>query len=217
MKMVYKGGMGEIVEKKSRFIANVFQVMDEEQANEYIYNMKKQYYDARHNCYAYVCGDNNEVQKFSDDGEPSGTAGKPIMDIITSLDIRNCLIVVTRYFGGTLLGTGGLIRAYQSSAKAGIEQSDVVDVYEGAIASIDADYNNVGKLQYICSDMGVEIIKSDYGENVHMEVLMERDKYIQFSQKVTDAFSGNVNVSEPESRNFCKTKENKTILMKKYE
>lgn len=217
MKMVYKGGTGEIVEKKSRFIANVFQVMDEEQANEYIYNMKKQYYDARHNCYAYVCGDNNEVQKFSDDGEPSGTAGKPIMDIITSLDIRNCLIVVTRYFGGTLLGTGGLIRAYQSSAKAGIEQSDVVDVYEGAIASIDADYNNVGKLQYICSDMGVEIIKSDYGENVHMEVLMERDKYIQFSQKVTDAFSGNVNVSEPESRNFCKTKENKTILMKKYE
>lgn len=217
MKMVYKGGMGEIVEKKSRFIANVFQVMDEEQANEYIYNMKKQYYDARHNCYAYVCGDNNEVQKFSDDGEPSGTAGKPIMDIITSLDIRNCLIVVTRYFGGTLLGTGGLIRAYQSSAKAGIEQSDVVDVHEGAIASIDADYNNVGKLQYICSDMGVEIIKSDYGENVHMEVLMERDKYIQFSQKVTDAFSGNVNVSEPESRNFCKTKENKTILMKKYE
>ncbi|MDO5402360.1 MAG: YigZ family protein [Eubacteriales bacterium] len=217
MKIIYKGGMGEIVEKKSRFIANVFPVMNEEEAGRCIYNMKKQYYDARHNCFAYVCGEDNEIQKFSDDGEPSGTAGKPMLDIITALNIRNCLIVVTRYFGGTLLGTGGLIRAYQAAAKAGIEHSDVAEVYEGIIVSITADYNNVGKLQYICSDAGAEILMSEYGENVHMEVLMEKDKYIQFSQKVTDAFSGIVNVSDTQRRNFCKTKENKTILMKKCE
>ena len=111
MKIIYKNGTDEIVEKKSRFIANVFKVESEEQAVDIINNMKKKFWDARHNCYAYIIGNNNEVQKFSDDGEPSGTAGKPIMDIILSEKIHNCLIVVTRYFGGTLLGTGGLIRA----------------------------------------------------------------------------------------------------------
>lgn len=217
MRMIYAGGTGEVVEKKSRFIANVFQVMDEAQAEEYIYSIRKKYYDARHNCYAYVCGENNEIQRFSDDGEPSGTAGKPILDIINSQDLKNCLIVVTRYFGGTLLGTGGLIRAYQAAAKEGVEASDLVEVYEGVTADIDSDYNNIGKLQYICSDMGVEIYESEYGENVHMKVLMEKTIYSQFAQKVTDAFSANVNISEIQDQHFCKTKENKTILMKKCE
>lgn len=217
MRMIYAGGTGEVVEKKSRFIANVFQVMDEAQAEEYICSIRKKYYDARHNCYAYVCGENSEIQRFSDDGEPSGTAGKPILDIINSQDLKNCLIVVTRYFGGTLLGTGGLIRAYQAAAKEGVEASDLVEVYEGVTANIASDYNNIGKLQYICSDMGVEICGSEYGENVHMKVLMEKTIYSQFAQKVTDAFSANVNISDIQDQLFCKTKENKTILMKKYE
>ena len=109
MKIIYKEGKGEIEEKKSRFIAHVYPVQSEEQAVSYINEVKKKYWDARHNCYAYVLGEDAGFQRFSDDGEPQGTAGKPILDIIMKSGIYNCLIIVTRYFGGTLLGTGGLI------------------------------------------------------------------------------------------------------------
>ena len=217
MKTVYEGGRGEVVEKKSRFIANVFQVTNEEQAALYINNMKKQYYDARHNCFAYICGNHNEVQRFSDDGEPSGTAGKPILDIITSQDIHNCLVVVTRYFGGTLLGTGGLVRAYQAAAKAGLENSKVVEVYEGIKALLDIEYNQVGKLQYMCMDMEIFIYKCEYEEKVHMELLMEKEKYGDFLHTLTEKFSANVNISEALSQKFCKTKGNEIILIENCE
>lgn len=217
MKMIYQSGIGEVVEKKSRFIANVFQVLNEEQAMSYINDIKKKYYDARHNCYAYVCGDKNEIQRFSDDGEPSGTAGKPILEVITSQDIRNCLVVVTRYFGGIMLGTGGLLRAYQTAAKEGLANSEIVAVYQGRRAVMDIDYNYIGKLQYICGELGAEIIKSEYGANVHMEILVDMDKYGQFTHKLTEAFSANVNILSAQNQNFCKTKDNKTILMKKCE
>ena len=108
-KIVYEAGEGEIVEKKSRFIAHVLPVEEEEQALEKIEQIKKQYWDARHNCYAYVIGKKQELQRFSDDGEPSGTAGKPILEVLLGEEIHNALVVVTRYFGGTLLGTGGLV------------------------------------------------------------------------------------------------------------
>lgn len=105
------------MKKKSRFIAHVYPVQSEEQAVSYINEVKKKYWDARHNCYAYVLGEDAGFQRFSDDGEPQGTAGKPILDIIMKSGIYNCLIIVTRYFGGTLLGTGGLIRAYQAASR----------------------------------------------------------------------------------------------------
>ena len=119
MKLVMEKGIGEIIEKKSRFIAHVLNVETEEQAQDYINKLKKKYWDARHNCYAYVIGDKGEIKKFSDDGEPSGTAGKPILDLIESRELTNCLVVVTRYFGGILLGTGGLVRAYQGATIEG--------------------------------------------------------------------------------------------------
>ena len=112
-KEIYEGGSDEVVEKKSRFIATVFPVKTEEEAVAIIEETKKKYWDARHNCFAYVIGSKNELQRFSDDGEPSGTAGKPILDVLTGEGVHNALIIVTRYFGGTLLGTGGLVRAYQ--------------------------------------------------------------------------------------------------------
>ena len=121
MNIVLKNGTGEIEEKKSRFIAHVYNVSSDGEAEQYINAVKKKYWDARHNCYAYIIGDKGQVQRFSDDGEPQGTAGKPILDIIAATGLVNCLIIVTRYFGGTLLGTGGLIRAYQASAKAGLD------------------------------------------------------------------------------------------------
>ena len=111
MKKIIKAGNGEFIDKKSRFIAYICNIESEEQAVKIISEIKKKYWDARHNCYAYILGDNNEVQRFSDDGEPSGTAGKPILEVITGNECSNCLCVVTRYFGGVLLGTGGLVRA----------------------------------------------------------------------------------------------------------
>ena len=114
-------GTGEIVEKKSRFISHVIPVDSEQEALGHIEAIKKKYWDARHNCFAFVIGKNHEIQRFSDDGEPQGTAGKPILEALLTGNFHNVLIVVTRYFGGTLLGTGGLVRAYGMSAKAGLD------------------------------------------------------------------------------------------------
>ena len=110
IRILYEGGSGEIVEKKSRFIATIEKIETEEDALAFIAGMKKQYWDARHNCYAFVAGKNHELQRCSDDGEPNGTAGRPMLDVLLREDIHNLAVVVTRYFGGTLLGTGGLDR-----------------------------------------------------------------------------------------------------------
>ena len=151
MNIILKNGSGEIEEKKSRFICHIFKIKSEEEAEEYITAVKKKYWDARHNCYAYVTGDKGQIQRFSDDGEPQGTAGKPMLDILNSYGLTDCILVVTRYFGGVLLGTGGLIRAYQAAAKEGIKNSDVAQVCDGITAVITTDYNAYGKLQYICT------------------------------------------------------------------
>ena len=121
-KILYEGGQGEIVEKKSRFIANIFPVTTEEEALEKITAMRKKYYDARHNCSAFVIGSKGELTRSSDDGEPSGTAGRPMLEVLTGSGIRNIAAVVTRYFGGVLLGTGGLVRAYSGAVKMALEQ-----------------------------------------------------------------------------------------------
>ena len=119
-KVVYEGGEDEIVEKKSRFIATVIPAESEEEALEFIEAMRKKYWNATHNCFAYVIGQRNELQRCSDDGEPSGTAGRPMLDVLLGEEIHNVAVVVTRYFGGTLLGTGGLVRAYSASTQAGL-------------------------------------------------------------------------------------------------
>lgn len=203
MKRIRTGGSGEIVEKKSRFIANVFSVDDEETAVRYINEVKKKYWDARHNCSAYVIGDKNELQRFSDDGEPSGTAGKPILEIIDKSGIHNCLIVVTRYFGGTLLGTGGLIRAYQAAAKAGIDGSEVMEVIDGIRTEIITNYNNIGKLQYICMEMNIITTDTIYGENVHLKLVMDKEIFAAFEKKIADAFSGTVELQETQAQSFA--------------
>ncbi len=122
MIILYQGGQGEYTEKKSRFIASIFPVQSEEEALENIARIRKEHYDARHNCFAYVIGDNNETERCSDDGEPSGTAGRPILDVLTGNGIHNAAAVVTRYFGGTLLGTGGLVRSYTAAVKDALYQ-----------------------------------------------------------------------------------------------
>ena len=126
-KAVFEAGRGEIVEKKSRFIAHVQAVDSVEEAQEFIEAVKKKYWDARHNCSAFSVGEMNPLTRCSDDGEPGGTAGKPILEVIQGSGIRNIVIVVTRYFGGTLLGTGGLVRGYTGAATAGIELAVIIE------------------------------------------------------------------------------------------
>ena len=137
---VYEGGQGEIIEKKSRFIATVLPIETEEEALEFIAKMKKKYWDARHNCYVYSIGMNREFTRCSDDGEPSGTAGRPMLDVILGEDIYNVAVVVTRYFGGVLLGTGGLVRAYSKAVQEGLAASKVILKQKGIALKITTDY-----------------------------------------------------------------------------
>lgn len=189
-KIVYQEGTGEIVEKKSRFIAHVYPIQTEEQALEYIEKLKKEYWDARHNCYAYVLGERQELQRFSDDGEPSGTAGKPILEVLLGEEIHNTLVVVTRYFGGTLLGTGGLVRAYSASTKAGLDNSVITEKCLGKKINIDTDYNGLGKLQYILGEMDIPILDTLYTDKVQLIALIPIGLYEAFQKKFTEATAG---------------------------
>lgn len=194
-KIVIQGGSSEIVEKKSRFIANVKAVNSEEEAVAFINEIKKKHYDARHNCMAYVV---NGVSRFSDDGEPSGTAGKPILDVITGRELTNVVVVVTRYFGGILLGTGGLVRAYQKAAVEGIEDSKVAIKNSGMKFEINTDYNGLGKIQYIAASDEVYIINTEYLEDVKITVVCDNEKYDNFIKKIVEATSGRARISETE-------------------
>ena len=162
MKAVYKGGEGEITEKKSRFIATVRPVESEEEAAAFIAAMKKKYWDARHNCSAFVIGKNQELTRCSDDGEPAQTAGRPMLDVLLREGITNAAVVVTRYFGGTLLGTGGLVRAYQKSVQEGLAKSVIIEKMQGKNLAIRTDYTGLGKIQYILAKENIPVLKTAY-------------------------------------------------------
>ena len=183
-------GHGEVVEKKSRFIAHVIPITSEEEALELIEGLKKEYWDARHNCYAFVVGPNNEVQRFSDDGEPQGTAGKPILEVLLNKNVHNTLILVTRYFGGTLLGTGGLIRAYGQAAVEGLNDADILTVCDGVSFSVKVDYESIGKIKYNMVQFGVGDATEDYGEDITLEIKMKKEDFEKFKTSVIDATSG---------------------------
>ena len=183
---IYEGGTDEIVEKKSRFIAQVFPVETEEEVATILEQMKKKYWDARHNCYAFVLGETSQISRCSDDGEPSGTAGRPILEVINGKELTNILIVVTRYFGGTLLGTGGLVRAYSQSAQAGIMASKVI----GYRVSIDTDYNGIGKLQYVAMQNNIAILDTQYTDKVQMILLVPIEQTESLLKEVTEATAG---------------------------
>ena len=187
---VYEAGIGEIVEKKSRFIAHVFPVRTEEEVLLKIEQMKKKYWDARHNCHAYILGDGGEVSRCSDDGEPSGTAGRPILDVLTGQGLTDVLVVVTRYFGGTLLGTGGLIRAYSAATQEGLKQSRVITKRLGKRLTIRTDYNGIGKLQYVVMNLGLPVEDTVYGEDVRIKVFVAVEDCERVEKEITEASNG---------------------------
>ena len=174
---VYRGGQGEIIEKKSRFIATVKPVKSEEEAVSFINETKKKYCDARHNCSAFVIGKRQELTRCSDDGEPAGTAGRPMLDVLLKEDIHDAAVVVTRYFGGVLLGTGGLVRAYQQATKQGLLASDIIEKQDGSILLIRTDYTGIGKLQYLFAREKITVIDTEYAADVLVKaVIPEADK-----------------------------------------
>lgn len=174
---VYKGGQGEITEKKSRFIATVRPVESEEEAVSFINETKKKYWDARHNCSAFVIGKRQELTRCSDDGEPAGTAGRPMLDVLLKENIHNAAVVVTRYFGGVLLGTGGLVRAYQQATKAGLSASEIIEKKDGAMLFIRTDYTGIGRLQYLFAQEKLTVMDTAYEADVLVKaVIPENDK-----------------------------------------
>ena len=153
----------EILEKKSKFIANIFRVDSKEEAEKILLETRKKYYDAKHNCYAYIV---DNIEKCSDDGEPSGTAGAPLLDLLKSNGLKNVLVIVTRYFGGILLGTGGLVRAYTEASKKALENAEIIEKEYGIRYSVEISYNNLKNLEYICKKIGINIIKATYEVNI---------------------------------------------------
>ena len=174
---VYKGGQGEITEKKSRFIATVRPVESEDEAVSFINETKKKYWDARHNCSAFVIGKRQELTRCSDDGEPAGTAGRPMLDVLLKENIHNAAVVVTRYFGRVLLGTGGLVRAYQQATKAGLSASEIIEKKDGAVLFIRTDYTGIGRLQYLFAQEKITVMDTAYEADVLVKaVIPENDK-----------------------------------------
>lgn len=199
-KAVYQGGEGEIVEKKSRFIATVIPAGSEEEVLAFIESVRKKYWDARHHCFAYVLGERNELQRCSDDGEPSGTAGKPMLEVLLGEEIHNVAVVVTRYFGGTLLGTGGLVRAYSAATKQGLASSVIITKILGVKLCISTDYTGLGKIQYILGQRGLQILDSVYTDKVELEALIPEDELAAVKAEITEGTNGQAMMQEGE---FC--------------
>lgn len=180
-------GTAEIVEKKSRFISYVRPVSDEKDAQSFIEEIKKKHWDARHNVYAYRIGEKSSIERYSDDGEPGGTAGMPVLDVLRGQDVHDTAIVVTRYFGGILLGTGGLVRAYSKAAKEGLASAGLVKKMLYAVVEITADYNLSGKVQYEALNKGHIIEDTQYTDNVLYRILCEKGTEEKFITLIKDA------------------------------
>ena len=190
MKYVKSYATGEYEEKKSRFIATTRPVTSEEEAIAFVEEMKKKYWDARHNCYAYVVGERGQVQRCSDDGEPGQTAGRPMLEVLLGEGIRDICVVVTRYFGGTLLGTGGLVRAYSGAVKEGLSHSEFVEKRRGVRLRVVTDYNGIGKLQYTAAQMGLTILDTVYTDLVTAWLLLPADALGPFTAQMTEKTGG---------------------------
>jgi len=194
----------EIVEKKSKFIATLFYVQNENEAQEIIKNVKKQYFDARHNCFAYrIMSENVLVERQSDDGEPSGTAGGPLLNILAKNNLCNVLVIVTRYFGGILLGTGGLVRAYSDAAMKVIQNATLVNETCGYEVEIELEYAQLELFKYYCNKNGINIINIDYQDNIKciIEVTENEINGLNFDKEKTVKF---VEISRISSKNIRK-------------
>ena len=186
-RVVVEDGQGEFVEKKSRFIAAVKRVESEEEAAGFIEAVKKKHWDASHNCSAFVVG---SLTRCSDDGEPSGTAGRPMLEVLLGEKLKNVAVVVTRYFGGTLLGTGGLVRAYSQAVKEGLKNCVIGTMRAGVRMAVETDYNGVGRILYLLGSRGLEPQNSEYTDKVKLELLFPAEWKEELIKEFTEATAG---------------------------
>lgn len=200
---IHEGGIGEIVIKKSKFIATVSPADTEEEALTFIEGLKKKYWNATHNCFAYIIGNNNSIMRCSDDGEPSQTAGKPMLDVLIAKELTNLVVVVTRYFGGTLLGTGGLVKAYQSATLEGLNHSVIIKKEPGVHMQLITDYNLIGKIQYYIGQEQLPIISTDYTDTVTLDLMIPTDKVDSFHHKLADLSNGSLSATELKKAYFA--------------
>lgn len=192
MKIILETKETEIVEKKSRFIANIAAVSSEEEAIEFIEKIKKKYYDARHNCYAYIIGDKGDKKKCSDDGEPQRSAGMPMMEVLENQGYFDIVVVVTRYFGGTLLGVGGLIRAYQGAVIEGLNASVSGEIHEGFRAKYRFGYDFYGKIKYIAESENILIEDTLFDETVTISLIFNDSESERLQKKLVEETNANI-------------------------
>ncbi|MBR1539845.1 MAG: YigZ family protein [Clostridia bacterium] len=177
-KTIKESVSGEIVEKKSKFIANIFYVESVEEAENKIAEISKKYFDSKHNCYAFsIYTENGIVNRFSDNGEPSGTAGGPMLNIINSLGLSNILVIVTRYFGGILLGTGGLVRAYSEATNIALEKAEIIEMDLGISAYVEVSYSDLNKIKYYFEQNGIEMVHQEFNENIKIFINLQENKF----------------------------------------
>lgn len=192
---------GEIEEKKSRFICAVRPVHSEEEAADFIEKTKKKYWDARHTCSAFVLGGRQELTRCSDDGEPGGTAGRPMLEVLLGEGLCDVAAVVTRYFGGTLLGTGGLVRAYSGAVKEALRSAQTGMMRYGVKLRIGTDYGGVGKLQHLFGKRGLQP-EAEYGEAVCFVLTVPIEEEESLKKEVTEATNGKAKIEEMEKIYF---------------
>lgn len=195
-------GEAEYVEKRSRFLGHVRPVKSEEEARAFIAEIKKEHYDARHNCWCYII--RGGAERYSDDGEPQGTAGIPVLDVLLKEGLTDCVVVATRYFGGTLLGTGGLVRAYSHTAKIAVEAGEIITMKLCKVLRVCCDYNFYGRLNSLIPELGGIIEDTDFADIVTVTFKMPVDDVAEFDKKLVDLSFGKFKSEEigEEFKNF---------------
>ena len=197
-------GEDEFIEKKSQFIGYAKRCETEEEAKAFVAEIKSQHKQATHNCWAYVVGKNMGIQRYSDDGEPQGTAGIPILEVMKKSDITDCAIVVTRYYGGILLGTGGLTRAYTKGASIALKAGGVVEKVDGVKVSLHLDYDLIGKVQYFCGQNNWHIEDTEYTDKVIVHILAEVSTAEEIEKTATEASNGKIIIDKSDIEIYFK-------------
>ncbi len=197
-------GEDEFIEKKSQFIGYAKRCETEEEAKAFVAEIKGQHKQATHNCWAYVVGKNMGIQRYSDDGEPQGTAGIPILEVMKKSNITDCAIVVTRYYGGILLGAGGLTRAYTKGASIALKSGGVVEKVDGVKVSLHLDYDLIGKVQYFCGQNNWHIEDTEYTDKVIVHILAEVATAKEIEKEATEVSNGKIVIDKSDVEIYFK-------------
>lgn len=197
-------GEDSFLEKKSEFIGYAKRCETEEEAKAFVNEIKNMHKQATHNCYAYVIGENMGIQRYSDDGEPQGTAGIPILEVMKKSNITDCAIVVTRYFGGVLLGAGGLTRAYTKGASVALKAAGVVEKVKGVKMTLDMEYDMLGKFQYKCNEKNWHIEDIEYTDKVSVNMLAEVEVSLEIEKASTEISNGKIIINKEDEKIYFK-------------